>query len=130
MRVRVLPPRPILDEIMKTCIKCKLSKDENDFYMREGKTTHSYCKQRVSEQTVRRQRALKLSAIKYKGSACYDCGKSYHPAVYDFHHLNPSEKDFNIGRRKSLKFSQELKDELDKCILLCSNCHRVRHAKY
>lgn len=130
MRVRVLPPRPILDEIMKTCLKCKLSKDENDFYMKDGKRTHSYCKKCVNEQTIERQRALKLLAIEYKGGVCHDCGESYHPAVYDFHHLNPSEKDFSIGRRKSLKFSQELKDELDKCVLLCSNCHRVRHAKY
>ncbi len=130
MRVRVLPPRPILDEIMKTCIRCKLSKDESDFYMKDGRRTHSYCKKCVNEQTIERQRALKLSAIEYKGGVCHDCGKRYHPAVYDFHHLNPSDKDFNIGHRKSLKFSQELKDELDKCVLLCSNCHRVRHAKY
>ena len=43
--------------------------------MKGGKRTHSYCKKCVNEQTIERQRALKLSAIEYNGGVCHDCGK-------------------------------------------------------
>ena len=43
----------------------------------------------------------------------------------EFHHLNPLEKDFNIS--SSSKPIEELKKEVDKCQLLCANCHREVH---
>lgn len=49
----------------------------------------------------------------------------------DFHHLNPNEKDFNISDR-NLPTSDwpRIKNELDKCILVCANCHREIHNHY
>jgi predicted HNH restriction endonuclease len=73
-----------------------------------------------------RQRALKLRMIEYKGGKCEDCGGTFHPASYDFHHVNPDEKEFSFNRNMSWKKAVK---ELDKCVLLCSNCHRVRHYK-
>lgn len=44
----------------------------------------------------------------------------------EFHHLNPNKKDFGIsGGTKSF---ETLRPEVDKCILVCSNCHREIHA--
>ena len=70
---------------------------------------------------------IKLRAIKYKGGKCIDCGGVFHPVAYDFHHLDPSKKDMQISKFTSISRWDEIEHELDKCILLCSNCHRVRH---
>lgn len=73
-----------------------------------------------------RNRARKQWGIEYKGGICVDCGAVYPPAVMEFHHLDPTEKDDN---EKMLYSSfEKAKAELDKCVLLCANCHRIRHA--
>lgn len=72
------------------------------------------------------QKARKLWAIEYKGGKCNDCGGVYPPSVYDFHHLDGSTKEENPSY--FIKLSRERAiPELDKCVLLCANCHRVRH---
>lgn len=70
---------------------------------------------------------LRNRAIDYGGGECKICGYSFYKGALDFHHLDPSEKDFtpSKGYKKSW---EKLKKELDKCILLCSNCHREVHA--
>lgn len=92
--------------------------------------THSYCKSCVNEQTKLRQRNLKIKAVEYKGGSCEECSVVGHPAIFDFHHREPKHKDFNISKVRSLKWSSKITDELDKCELLCSNCHRMKHVKY
>lgn len=113
---------------MKHCPSCKIDKDISEFYTRRGNQTHSYCKPCVSEQTKARQRRLKREAIEYKGGKCMDCGGVFHQAAFDFHHEDPSQKEFAIGRRNLSNLTDFVKKELDKCSLLCANCHRVRHA--
>lgn len=71
-------------------------------------------------------RKNKLKAIEYKGNVCFDCGNTFPQCCYDFHHINPNEKDFTISRINGRTF-ENIKPELDKCILLCANCHRIRH---
>lgn len=84
---------------------------------------------RVDAVSKRRKKVKKL-AVEYKGSKCYDCGlESPYPEVYDFHHLDPSEKDFAISRNGHTRSWEATKGELDKCVMLCANCHRIRHAK-
>lgn len=78
-----------------------------------------------SEYTIERRQRIKIQAIEYLGGQCADCELIDIPAVYDFHHLNPSEKEFSFGKIHR-KF-EAIKLELDKCVLLCSNCHRKRH---
>jgi len=128
--VRIPQPAPVLTAIMKTCPNCKETKPLNEFYTRRGTQTHSWCKPCIYKQTVDRQRFLKKMAIEYKGGSCHDCGIVDHPSVYDFHHVDPSCKDFSLGQKKQYSFNELIKKELDKCLLLCSNCHRKRHAKY
>ena len=75
----------------------------------------------------RRSEHKKL-AVEYLGGSCSCCGYSRHIAALQFHHKNPSLKEFNLS--KHLKRSWEnLRVELDKCVLLCANCHFEHHAK-
>lgn len=45
----------------------------------------------------------------------------------DFHHLDPSKKEFGIGSDKDLISKEQAKVELDKCVLLCKTCHAEVH---
>jgi hypothetical protein len=58
---------------------------------------------------------------------CVDCGQN-HPATLEFHHLDPSQKEVNISRLIATSSSlRRLKEEMAKCVVLCANCHRIRH---
>ena len=74
------------------------------------------------------RRLIKKKAVEYKGNQCYCCHKSYPFVVYDFHHLNPKEKDFGLGDKTSTVKWDKVQAEIDKCILVCANCHRQIHS--
>jgi len=75
-----------------------------------------------------RKQILKVKAIEYKGGKCEICRGVFHPSSYDFHHIDPSKKDYQPSA--SLDRNWEIASlELDKCILICSNCHRELHFK-
>lgn len=80
--------------------------------------------QRKRETEFRKQR--KQEAVELLGSKCNDCGGSFPLPVYDFHHQDPNEKDGEPSFFLNKK-SDRWKEELAKCVLLCSNCHRIRH---
>jgi hypothetical protein len=69
---------------------------------------------------------LKERAIEYKGGECIKCGYTKCNRALEFHHLDPNEKDFTFGYYKVLSWDKII-PELDKCILVCSNCHREIH---
>jgi hypothetical protein len=73
-----------------------------------------------------KQRELKIKAIEYLGGECIRCGYKGVAAVYDFHHRDSAIKDFSWGDKRTSNW-EKLKVELDKCDLLCSNCHREVH---
>lgn len=77
----------------------------------------------------RHRRNMKLKAIEYKGGKCERCG--YDKSVYalTFHHKDPNEKDFGIGGDGGTKAWEKIRIELDKCVLLCANCHAEEHEK-
>ena len=114
---------------VRTCSKCGVEKDLRDFYKYKTGRPHSWCKACLSAGVVRKQRELKIQAIQYKGGKCLDCGTMPHPAAMSFHHRDPSNKDFNISHART-KTLDAVRDELDKCDLLCKNCHAIRHALY
>lgn len=72
---------------------------------------------------------LKLLAVEYKGNKCETCGYSKCVDALDFHHLDPNEKDFGIAAKGYTRSWKKVKEELDKCIMLCANCHREIHAE-
>lgn len=72
------------------------------------------------------RREVKRKLIEYKGGKCQICGYNRCQEALEFHHLDPSQKDFTIsGGTRSF---ESLKPEVDKCILVCANCHREIHA--
>lgn len=75
-------------------------------------------------------RALKHILVQYKGGKCELCGYSTCEGALQFHHINPQEKDFNISHinlNGDTINIQDLYNEVDKCILLCANCHFEQH---
>lgn len=114
--------------IFKICPHCKIEKNESQFYKRRNdKNLGSYCKDCTKLQVTTRQQKLKQEAVEYKGGKCLSCNYDKYQGALEFHHLNPNEKEFNISQIKSFSLA-DIKEELDKCILLCSNCHKEIHA--
>ena len=72
------------------------------------------------------RRKMKLRAVAYKGGKCERCGYSKSYAALDFHHLDKKNKLFVIGGGIYYRW-ETVRKELDKCIMLCSNCHREEH---
>lgn len=71
---------------------------------------------------------LKLRCITYKGSKCERCGYDKCIMSLTFHHRNPEEKLFTISGNHTRKW-ESVQKELDKCELLCHNCHHEEHWK-
>jgi endogenous inhibitor of DNA gyrase (YacG/DUF329 family) len=84
-----------------------------------------YLKLRISDF----RRETKLKCIEYKGGKCEICGYDKCPASLAFHHLDPSQKDFGISSSGFSRSFEKCKPELDKCILVCMNCHGEIHYK-
>ena len=129
---------------MKTCSKCNENKALTEFYKNsKNKKTglSTWCKEcqkadKKIDYQNNRDRYLNTvfenSRWFYElkiGLKCSKCGFD-HPAALDFHHVDPNEKEFNISLSKSAyKNNKEgLLKEIEKCIVLCSNCHRIEHA--
>lgn len=79
-----------------------------------------------SEAVISWRKRTKQKLIDYKGGKCHYCGYDKCIEALEFHHLDPNQKDFQIsGTSKSF---DNLKQEADKCVLVCANCHREIHA--
>lgn len=112
------------------CPRCKKDCDTSYFYKRRGKENSSvYCKKCTTEQTLERTRKFKYKMVEYKGGCCSRCGYKKSISALEFHHLDPSKKDFTLSHSRCTKFDDRIKNELDKCIMVCANCHREIHEK-
>lgn len=69
---------------------------------------------------------VKQKLVEYKGGKCERCGYNKPCwSAYDFHHIDPAQKEFSIsGKTKAF---DKIKSEVDKCLLLCRNCHAEVH---
>lgn len=85
------------------------------------------CKKCSVEAVQRRREKLKLLAVEYKGGECEVCGYKKCVNALEFHHIDPNEKEFGVGENGYTRSIEAIKKELDKCILVCSNCHREIH---
>ena len=97
----------------KYCFDCSPSdiKDENNKIINNPSNDKSKIKQYL---------------IDYKGGKCQICGYNKSNWALHFHHINPNEKDFTISEKHTTKLDSYIK-EINKCILLCSNCHAEIH---
>jgi hypothetical protein len=112
----------------KHCPNCNNDLPISSFYdRRDKKGSSSYCKECCRIQILDRVRKLKQQMVSYKGGKCVRCGYSKYIGALEFHHIDPSKKDFTISHLKRYTFNKKVIDELDKCILVCANCHREIH---
>lgn len=72
-----------------------------------------------------RIKVIKAAAVKSMGDKCSACNISYPLSVYDFHHKN--NKDHSAAYLISNRNIATIAEELEKCALLCANCHRIEH---
>lgn len=127
------------------CAKCKIDKSESEFswrnianglrqkVCRECKTQYNkdhyiHRKEYYNEKRKRNSKKNRNWLNEYKlDKECVKCGNN-HPAVLDFHHRDSDTKEFAISNMTIRGFGkQRVLSEIDKCDILCSNCHRVYH---
>lgn len=127
-RPHILKCRKIINGIdSKLCPSCKQWLAVSEFYLCSSGKLQSNCKSCQSNNLASLQAARKRQMIEFcGGNKCVDCHGIFPHYVYDFHHLDPTQKDFKL----SIAYRREweiVKKELEKCVLLCANCHRIRH---
>lgn len=116
----------------KVCSKCLQDKPLTAYWKaprsKDGKC--SWCKSCVSTGMRNHARLRKQEAIKQLGNCCSICSGQFHQAAYDFHHKDPTEKETGIAKLlQSYSLDHpKVQQELEKCVLVCSNCHRTLHA--
>ncbi|MGB9863607.1 MAG: hypothetical protein ACPLPQ_07360 [Candidatus Saccharicenans sp.] len=87
-------------------------------------------RQYLIQAVQKRRKKIRQMAIAYKGGRCQICGYDKCLEALEFHHLESVGKDFGISDKGYTRSWDKIKAELDKCILLCANCHREIHQKY
>ena len=86
--------------------------------------TYADRREELIRAVAKRRRRLKTLAIAYKGGRCQVCGYNKYQGALDLHHLNHAEKGFGIADKGYTRSWGKVKAELDKCVLVCANCHR------
>lgn len=102
------------------CLTC----NKSFLYKRKKGGTTKICNSCMV--TKSRQKRKRL-AVQYKGGHCILCKYNRCMRALEFHHLDPSEKDFGFSEKGTQKSWEVQKKELDKCVLLCNRCHSEVH---
>jgi hypothetical protein len=115
---------------MPVCGMCCKDKPLNAFRVQRG-IVYKTCKRCIGISRRESARKRRIKAFKHFNERCKDCkikSSSKNYVIFDFHHLDPSQKEIGDGK---LRYCSDEKFwlEIKKCVLLCSNCHRVRHFK-
>ena len=131
----------------RTCIKCNETKPMTDFYERRGDCKRCNIKANTTRRNLRRdeylvyqreyqrkhkpeKRKTRLALLaKLKKKPCTDCGGSFPPECMDFDHLDPSTKLFQVSGGGLTRNLESWMAEIEKCELVCANCHRIRTAR-
>jgi hypothetical protein len=126
-------------KMYKKCSSCDTLKEVNNenFPMKKrngvvrkrggfDRYTMSACRECLRKRTFDRHVTFKLNCVNYRGGKCEKCGYNKCISALDFHHKNPEEKDYDISSFRHKHWSL-VKPELDKCDLLCRNCHAELH---
>jgi predicted RNA-binding Zn-ribbon protein involved in translation (DUF1610 family) len=86
---------------------------------------------RKSDNVKAWRKRTKERLVKAFGDKCAICKKEYPSELFDFHHVNKDDKKFSLGSvRGSIRSWKKIVDEVKKCIMLCSNCHRLVEYNY
>lgn len=74
------------------------------------------------------RRRMKARAVEYMGGRCSGCERGGLQAIFEFHHRDPTDKEFGITQDGIPRRWEKVVAELAKCVMLCANCHREVHA--
>lgn len=115
----------------KKCSICLVEKTLDNYFTngrRKDGTPYyqSYCKVCAYLKQRDYLRNIKQKAVNIKGGKCQVCGYDKCLSAMDFHHRDMTEKEFDISTAKNFAVIEK---EIEKCDLLCSNCHRELHFK-
>ena len=129
---------------VKICCMCKLGLDTSSFKANSRKSDglQSQC---IECQKVYRKSHYQANKQKYIDKAkkwndeflvwwndfksalsCTECGED-HPATLDFHHTDPTQKESGVSYLVNCGSKAKALAEIEKCVVLCSNCHRKHH---
>jgi 5-methylcytosine-specific restriction endonuclease McrA len=76
-----------------------------------------------------RRKKVRQMAVEYKGGKCQRCSYDRCLEALEFHHVKSTGKDFGISDRGYTRSWKKIREEVDKCVLLCANCHREVHSE-
>ena len=95
---------------------------------RKGDTrTYADRRQYLIEAVRKRRQKIRRMAVEYKGGKCEICGYARCPEALEFHHKEDVNKEFGISDKGYTRSWAAVQRELDKCVILCANCHREVH---
>jgi predicted HNH restriction endonuclease len=94
----------------------------------KDKRTYADRRDYLIDAVSKRRKSVRLKAINHKGGKCELCGYHRCKDALEFHHLEESSKRFGVSSKGYTRSWEKVKQELDKCILVCANCHRELHA--
>lgn len=92
------------------------------------KRTYADRREYLIKAVAKRRKKLKEMAISLKGGKCIFCGYNRSSAALDFHHIDGKTKEFGMSLDGITRSWKRVEKELEKCVLVCANCHREIHA--
>ena len=92
------------------------------------KRTYAQRAEYLKQAVAKRRRKVKEMAIQELGGTCQICGYKKSVQALDIHHREPDKKEFGISAKGYTRSWSKLQKELQKCVCVCSNCHREIHA--
>lgn len=110
----------------KICSRCKTEKEEIEFPVNGGRR-HSWCK-KCHREVVNEKYFQNREWVNSFKKKCEICGYDKNKSALEFHHVDKN-KEFGINQlaRRALTNKQKIIDEMEKCIVICANCHRELH---
>lgn len=118
---------------LKNCVICEkeLCGSQTKFCSKTCACKYGNANHQTYSKQQQRGVKRKLELIAFRGSKCERCGYDKNLASLQFHHINPLEKDTNMDMRKlSNSTSEWCLNELNKCLVLCANCHGEEHSPH
>lgn len=114
---------------MKKCYTCKETKPIADFYKKGNSgRINSLCKICFNKYCMNRWIERKQEMIELLGGKCCRCGYLKFYGALEFHHRDPSKKEFDWKKTRQMSHDKMV-SEIKKCDLVCANCHRELHSE-
>lgn len=110
----------------KQCPKCNEVKTLDNFDKRKNGNIQSYCRKCFNDNRYTLLKQHKRTLVAEFGGCCSKCGYNKNYSALEFHHLESKEKDFQLASARTTNLIK-LRKEAEKCILVCSNCHKEIH---